>query len=127
MSDRMFPRTALVVETNYLIAAVIEAPLLKAGYQVAIATGPDEAVALLEANKVHLALIDFRLQNAEPDGLVTELKQRAVPFLFYTAASTEEVCEHFPDARVISKPCSDDDLLAAVAALVPAEASYEGA
>lgn len=119
--------TTLVVEPNFLIASVIEAPLLKAGYKVAIATDPDEAFALLDGREVRLALIDFRLGHAEPDGLVARLKQRAIPFIFYTAATTEEVCEHFPDARVISKPCSDDELLAAVASLVPAEGPYQEA
>jgi DNA-binding response OmpR family regulator len=120
-------RTALVVETNYLIASVIETPLLEAGYRVAIAPDIEEAFALLDSQDVHLALIDFRLQHAEPEGLVSKLKQRGIPFIFCTAASAEEVYEHFPDARVMPKPFSDADLLAAVAALVPAQRSYEGA
>lgn len=37
-------RTALVVETNYLIASGIEAPLVAAGYEVLIATSPEEAL-----------------------------------------------------------------------------------
>ena len=127
MSNSTILHTALVVEPNFLIASVIEAPLVNAGYRVAIATDPDEAFTLLDAHEVHLALIDFRLQHAEPDGLVAKLKQRAIPFIFYTAATSEEVCEHFPDAQVISKPCSDDDLLAAVAGLAPAEGSYQRA
>lgn len=108
----------MVLEANYLIASGLQEPLAKAGFEVAIATDPDEAFTLLEARNVHLALIDFRLQHAEPDGLVTKLKQRAIPFIFYTAATAEEVFEHFPDARVILKPCTDDDLMAAVSALV---------
>ncbi|RYE49817.1 MAG: response regulator [Hyphomicrobiales bacterium] len=127
MSIQQFPRTAIVVETNFLIASVIEAPLVSAGYRVLIATEPEEAFALMDAHEVHLALIDFRLHHAEPEGLVAKLKQRGIPFIFCTAASVEEVFEHFPDARVMEKPFSDDELLAAVAAMVAAEGSYHGA
>ncbi|MDB5540579.1 MAG: hypothetical protein JWQ89_2306 [Devosia sp.] len=115
----------MVVETNYLIASVIEAPLLNAGYRVAIVTDTDEAFALLDSQKVHLALIDFRLQHAEPEGLVAKLGQRGIPFIFCTAATLEEVYEHFPNAKVMAKPFSDEELLTAVAALFPENPSYQ--
>ncbi|OEO28036.1 hypothetical protein VW23_006470 [Devosia insulae DS-56] len=115
----------MVVETNYLIASVIEAPLLNAGYRVIIATDPDEAFAFLDRKDVHLALIDFRLQHAEPEGLVARLTQQGIPFIFCTAASREEVFEHFPNARVMPKPFSDQDLLAAVATLAIAPGAYQ--
>ncbi|WP_162247983.1 response regulator [Devosia sp. Root413D1] len=121
------PSTALVVETNYLIASVIEAPLLSAGYQVAIAADPDEAFALLDTRDIGLALIDFRLQHGEPEGLVALLRQRGIPFIFCTAASVEEVFEHFPNTRVMLKPFSDQELLTAVAALVSDRGSSVGA
>lgn len=127
MSDQPFRHTAMVVETNFLIASVIKSPLVNAGYRVAIATDQAEAFAVLDAQHVHLAVIDFRLQHGGPGGLVAELKQRNVPFIFCTAATVEEVCEHFPDARVMLKPFSDEDLLAAVAALVPKQSVQEGA
>ena len=114
----------MVVETNYLIASVIEAPLLKAGYRVVIASNPDEAFVLLNGRDIHVALIDFRLQHAEPEGLVATLTLLGVPFIFCTAASVEEVLEHFPNARVMPKPFSDEELLAAVAALVSTPSSY---
>lgn len=127
MTSHSTKPTALVVETNYLIASVIEAPLLDAGYQVVIAANPDEAFALLEAREISLALIDFRLQHAEPEGLVARLRQRSVPFVFCTAATVEEVAEHFPNARVMLKPFSDQELLAAVAAIVAASDPSKGA
>lgn len=117
----------MVVETNFLIASVLETPLVNAGYRVLMATDPAEAHAFLDTQQVHLALIDFRLQHAEPDGLVASLKRRDIPFIFCTAASVEEVYEHFPDAPVMPKPFSDDDLLAAVTVLVSERDSYQGA
>ena len=117
MTEQRSSHTALVVETNYLIASVIELPLARASYEVLIATTPEEAFAFLDNRIVHLAVIDFRLQHAGPDGLVAKLKARGVPFIFCTAASPEEVVEHFPEARVVAKPFSDQELLAAVVAL----------
>lgn len=111
-------RTALIVETNYLVASVIEVPLVAAGYTVAIATDADEALAVLSTGTVSLALIDFRLQHGGPDGLVAALLSRDVPFIFCTAASLEEVHEHFPNTRVVPKPFSDEELLRAVSDLV---------
>jgi DNA-binding response OmpR family regulator len=123
VTEQSIPRTALVVETNYLVASVIEAPLVHAGYRVLIATDPDEAESHLGRQRVDLAVIDFRLQHAEPDGLVAMLARLGVPFIFCTAASAEEVLESFPGAQVMLKPFSDEQLLAAVSALTPAQAS----
>lgn len=108
----------MVVEPNFLIASAIESPLVNAGYRVVIATDRAESFAILEAQQVHLALIDFRLEHAEPEGLVAGLKQRGIPFIFCTAASLEEVFEHFLGARVMPKPFSDEELLAGADALV---------
>jgi len=127
MSTQQFPHTALVVETNFLVASVIEAPLANTGYRVLIATDPAEAFTLMDAHQVHLALIDFRLHHGGPEGLVAELDRRGIPFIICTAASAEEVCEHFPGARVMLKPFSDDDLVAAVTALSSPERFYQGA
>ena len=123
MTEPFHSRTALVVETNYLIASVIELPLAQANYAVLIATTPEEAFAFLDDGAVHLAVIDFRLQHGGPEGLVAKLKACGVPFIFCTAASTAEVVEHFPDARVVAKPFSDEDLLAAVLALTASDVS----
>jgi len=119
MSEQSLPSTALVVETNYLVASVIEAPLANAGYRVLIATDPVEALSYLDRQCVNLAVIDYRLQHAEPDGLVAALTRRGIPFVFCTAASAEEVLENFPGARVMQKPFSDEDLLNAISTLAP--------
>jgi CheY-like chemotaxis protein len=106
---------ALVVETNYLLASVMEAPLLAAGYLVLVATNVREAFELIDQQHLKLALIDFRLKHGGPEGLVSILEGREVPYIFCTASTVEEVHEHFPGARVMLKPFSDDQLLRAVA------------
>jgi len=126
-SCKQFPTRRWSWKPIFLIASAIEAPLLSAGYRVVIATNLAEALALLSAGPIHIAVIDFRLQYAEPDGLVAALKRDDIPFIFSTAASVEEVCEHFPSARVMEKPFTDDNLLSAVASLVSAEGGHSKA
>jgi DNA-binding response OmpR family regulator len=113
--------SALIVETNFLIAAAIEATLIDAGFETLIAATPDEAIALIGSRRIGVALIDFRLQHGDPDGLIHQLQTHGVPYLFCTAALSEEVDEMFPGARIVAKPFSDADLLAAISALGQAD------
>lgn len=110
--------TALVVETNYLIASAIEMPLAKDGFEVVIASDDKHARETLGSRRFDIAIIDFRLQHGGPDGLVAQLEAQSIPYFFCTAASAEEVSEHFPGARVVEKPFGDDALLSLVAELV---------
>lgn len=105
---------ALVVETNYLIASAIEVPLAESGYLVVVATSEEETHAALAENRIDIAIIDFRLQHGDADGLVARLTAAGTPYIFCTAATAQEVVEHFPGARVIEKPFLDSTLLAAV-------------
>ena len=118
------PPTIMVVETNYLLASAMEVPLSSAGYQVLVATDPDEALALLQRQHVALALIDFRLAHGGPEGLVTILASRSIPFIFCTASTLEEVHEHFPGARVMLKPFGDDQLLSAISKVSAGEGDH---
>jgi len=106
--------TALVVETNYLIASAIEVPLTDKGYKVIIAVNDAEIRAALATNDIQIAIIDFRLQHGGPDSLVAWLGAARVPYIFCTAATSDEVVEHFPGARVVEKPFGDDLLLSIV-------------
>lgn len=106
--------TALVVETNYLVASAIEDPLTDSGYRVIVATNDDEAAEALADQSIDVAIIDFRLQHGDAGGLVARLSAAAVPYIFCTAASSEEVVESFPGARVIEKPFPDEALLSLV-------------
>src|ERR1700712_29663 len=108
MADR---KLVLVVETNYLIAGSVEGPLLAAGFDVVVAVDVVQARAAIGSVKLSIAIIDFRLQHGHPDGLVAQLQTAGIPYVFCTAASTVEVVENFPDARVIEKPFGDDVLL----------------
>jgi len=106
--------TALVVETNYLIASAIEKPLIESGFKVVVALDEAQAREAILSHDIGVAIIDFRLPYAGPEGLVAQLDAARVPYIFCTGASTEEVVEHFPSARVLEKPFGDDLLLSLV-------------
>jgi len=112
--------TALVVETNYLIAAAVETPLMQSGFHVVVAINETEVLEAFATYSIQIAIIDFRLQYGDADGLVAKLKAANIPYIFCTAASSEEVAEHFPGARVVEKPFGDDMLLSLVTELVGA-------
>ena len=107
-------KTALVVETNYLVASVIEDPLRAIGFSVIVAVDEDEARAVIASDGPQVAVIDFRLAHGGPEGLVSLLEAASVPYLFCTASSVEEVAEHFPQAAVLQKPFDDEMLLTAL-------------
>jgi DNA-binding NtrC family response regulator len=112
------PVTALVVETNYLIASAIEVPLTAKGFKVIVAVNDAEIQAAIATNVIQIAIIDFRLQHGGPDGLVARLEAAKVPYIFCTAATSAEVAEHFPGARVVEKPFGDDMLWSVVSQAV---------
>lgn len=111
---------ALVVETNFLVASAIEDPLAQAGYTVVVATTVDEARAAIASYQIDVAIIDFRLQHGAADGLLARLAAAGIPYLFCTAATSAEVTENFPGARVIEKPFLDSMLIAAVSQVAAA-------
>lgn len=117
--------TVLVVETNYLIASAIESPLAEAGFKVVVAVTDDEVVTALNNERIHVSVIDYRLQHGGPEGLVSRLHKAGIPYIFCTSASTQEVVEHFPNARVVEKPFGDDLLLSLVAELVELQSHSE--
>ena len=111
-------KTALVVETNYLVASSVEGPLLGAGFRVIVALDAEEAKTAISTHQLAVAVIDFRLQHGGPEGLVELLRAAEVPYVFCTASSTTEVVESFPGARVVEKPFGDDILLMVVTEVV---------
>lgn len=107
--------TALVIETNYLIASAIEVPLTDHGFKVIIAITEAEIRAAIATSQIQIAIIDFRIHHSSPGGLIAWLDAAKVPYVFCTAATTAEVVKHFPGSRIIEKPFVTDQLLSLVA------------
>lgn len=111
----------LIVEDEMLIALVAEEDLTDAGHRVVgIAASHDRAMALAEADRPDLALMDVRLAPG-PDGIeaATELRQRfGIPSILASgsmdAANIARATAAAPLEWLV-KPYTTEQLLQAVA------------
>lgn len=105
----------LIVEDEFVVAMNLEAILEERGHQ-SLGIAPDLETALkLAAHKPDLALVDIHLRDGETGPIIAErLRDQDIPVLFVTA--NPRMLERRPAAGigVLSKPCDDDLLVAAV-------------
>lgn len=109
----------LVVEDEILVAMDIQSMLEDDGAQI---VGPAHTVAhalMLATNpNVSAAILDFRLGQLTAKPVARLLKERGVPFLFYTAqGNTAPLKSEWPGVKILAKPASARELVEAVAAL----------
>lgn len=109
----------LVVEDEYLVAALIEDILVSAG---CVVTGPiprlSEALAAANHDTYDAALLDINLGGELIDPVAEALSARNVPFVFVTADRSPVSSDKFAERPLVRKPFSRADLLAALSALV---------
>lgn len=109
-------RAILIVEDEFLIA--LEASEILEGCGATV-IGPayrlQEGLALAEANRVDLALLDVNLNGELSDRIVSALQKKGVP-----VALTTGYGKKLPFAfsgPVLTKPYTPEELIAALAAL----------
>lgn len=117
----------LVVEDEALISMLVEDELHDAGAEV---SGPapsvDDALRLVEAaaadGGISAAVLDINLDGQRVAPVASRLAALGVPFLFATGYG--ETCDTGGHGRapILSKPFAPERLVAAVEALVSAEA-----
>jgi two-component system, response regulator PdtaR len=110
----------LIVEDDYLIAMQAEDALLEAGFDlVGIAASADQAVALAQAHRPVLAIMDIRLAGKR-DGIDAALelfRNHNIRCIFASAHSDHEVMTRAEPARPLAwlqKPYTMHSLIAAV-------------
>jgi CheY-like chemotaxis protein len=111
-------RRILVVEDETLVAMLVEDTLIDAG---AVVLGPvatvAEALALLNAERPAMAVLDLNLAGETSEPVADVLTQMGVPFVVasgYGAAGLPPRHAHVP---VLAKPYAPEDLTAALARL----------
>jgi DNA-binding response OmpR family regulator len=111
----MVSRRVLIVEDEWLIARDHEQILTAAGH---IAVGPvatvAKAVALMEAEQVDIALLDFQLGSQTSAPLAQQLVQRGIPFIVVTGHSGADLSAEFASGLIVAKPASPQQLLSAI-------------
>ena len=109
----------LVVDDEFLIAAQLECDLREAGAEV---IGPShtlqKALALAEREHLTAAILDVQLGQDNVGPLAQYLTDRGIPFVFYTGqVHTDPIRMQWPNSKVISKPATVANLIAAIASV----------
>ncbi|HEX2453730.1 MAG TPA: response regulator [Vicinamibacterales bacterium] len=124
-------KTALIVddheENRYLLRTVLTA----AGYQVQEASNGADALNEARNRPPTIIISDILMPQMDGFAFCRECSRDSVlakiPFVFYTATYTspadEALAAKLGAARFITKPVSDDEFVAAISAIVDAQAS----
>ena len=110
--------SVLIVEDEPLIALDLHAALSGAGAGIMAATDTAEALRLIRRNDVNAAVLDIGLGDRDCSAVCAALLHHRIPFLFHTGQSNVTMLETWPQAPVLAKPVSGQEIVAAVADLV---------
>ena len=117
----MSRRRVLVVDDDETIGELLEATLLDAGYDVAVAAGGAAALELAERFKPHLVLLDLRMPGIDGRGFVEAYRRsagRRAPIAVVTAVRDAAAAANALGAQgVLEKPFELAELLNLVARL----------
>lgn len=110
----------LIVEDNFVVADSLRTLILAYGGRVvAMVPSVDEAMPVLDAEAVDVAILDIHLKGDKVDRLADELQRRKVPFVFVTGYGDGSVLpEHLRDLPRLDKPVDPDLLLATLATIL---------
>ena len=109
-------RSILVVEDEPLTALYILESLKSTGANILTAGQLPAAFKLAADANLCAAVVDYQIADADSAKLCWLLKERRIPFLFYSGH--DFVRRMWPDVTVIQKPAPPRKLAAAVASLL---------
>lgn len=116
---RLTGQSVLVVEDEALVAMLVEDALLDAGATV---LGPAatvaEALALLERETPHVAVLDLNLAGETSTPVADALALRGIPFVVATGYGADGLPAGHASVPVLAKPYDPDDLTLALSRLV---------
>lgn len=113
-------RRILLVEDEFLIALEIADALSEAGAEV---SGPHMTLAAAKQAAIDeaadIAILDIDLKGEEVFPAAQHLRQRGIPFLFYTGQPERETLRiEFPEVPVCVKPCQPSALIGTLSRLL---------
>jgi CheY-like chemotaxis protein len=116
-------RRVLLVEDDFLIAALIGDMLAELGHELGeTADRLDDAMALAQSGAFDLGLLDLTLRGATTYRVADLLSARAIPFAFVTGHGAGEIDTAYAHHPVLHKPFRRHDLAAVIARLLPGAA-----
>lgn len=113
--DVLVGSRVLIVEDDPIIAMTHMTTLEGAGCVVlGPARGVEQAILMIGAQSVDLALLDINLNGEKVYPVADALAKRGVPFVFLTGYGSEILPPAHRGQRCLTKPCDEDDLLPAL-------------
>ena len=110
--------TILVVEDESFISLVVSDGLQDAGYNVLTATNADEAIGVLEKNKIRYIFTDIDMPGGSMDGLAlaADVRRRWPPIdiIITTGKSRPEQSQMPAGSVFLAKPYSPSDVVQTV-------------
>ncbi|PSO17287.1 hypothetical protein C7G42_21200 [Bradyrhizobium sp. MOS003] len=114
----------LIVEDEPLIALDIVSGLESVGVQVEGPFGSvREALRAVEEGSFDAALLDANLRGETVDEIAAALTRRKTPFTFVTGYGRQALPESFAQATVLTKPFTQEQLLATASRLIDGKLS----
>lgn len=114
---RLTGQRILIVEDDGFVAADATAALENASADVIAAPRIREAIDVATHVDLAAALLDINLNGAECTPVCKILDRRKVPFAFCTGYHHSHVMDRWPQAPVLHKPVTPEDLFDCVAGL----------
>jgi two-component sensor histidine kinase/CheY-like chemotaxis protein len=120
-TPRLAGKRLLVVEDEPLVALDIVGALEGGGAEMVESAGTaKEALNIIDNTSLDAALLDGNLRGHPVDEIAAALAARNIPFLFVTGYGSGSLPKAFAKTAMLSKPFSQEQLVAAVALLVEA-------
>lgn len=112
--------TVMVLEDEFLVALDMEDMLLAQGVaQVHLVASVEEALALLAAHRVDVALLDVNVAGVTSAPVARTLQASGTPFIFSTGYGGQApLAAEFPQAHYLEKPVSTRHLLRLVSRML---------
>lgn len=114
-ADKLFDRRILLIEDQFLIRMDLQCVLEDRGASVTSAPSVSQGLKILTEEDFDLAVLDVHLPDGDVYPIATQLQEREVPIVFHSGhARAEELQKVFPSSVALSKPASDQEIVAAV-------------
>jgi len=112
--------TILILEDEPIIGLVLEGRLKDWGAFPILVHTIEAALAIVEREKVDVAILDVNLHGAKSYAVARALKEKGAPFLFATGYGDALHPAEFKDVITLTKPYMVSELETALEAAVPA-------
>jgi DNA-binding response OmpR family regulator len=111
-------RSILLVEAEPFSALDVGTELRDAGAKVFGVHQLRDALHMAEHPALSAAVIAQRIGNDKTDAVCRRLTELGIPFMFHTRYDATEARQKWPNAPVVTKPASAQELIRTVTALL---------